>query len=76
MSGHAANDLAFAFGAAQELPLALVPLSACTAAVHWSLVRKRAHYPNDVLAGGGLGIAVALTIRKLWPPFRTAGLRL
>ncbi|MDQ4098861.1 MAG: phosphatase PAP2 family protein, partial [Actinomycetota bacterium] len=69
-SGHAASDLAFAIGAAQELPLAFLPLSACTMAVHWSLVRKRAHYPSDVLAGGALGIAVALAAWKLWPPRR------
>lgn len=67
-SGHAASDLAFAFGAAQELPRAFIPLSACTLAVHWSLVRKRAHYPTDVIAGGALGIAVALAAWKLWPP--------
>jgi membrane-associated phospholipid phosphatase len=67
-SGHAASDLAFTIGAAQELPLAFLPLSACTMAVHWSLVRKRAHYPSDVLAGGVLGIAVALGAWKLWPP--------
>ena len=70
-SGHAASDLAFAFGAAQELPRAFVPLSACTLAVHWSLVRKRAHYPSDVIAGGALGIAVALAAWKLWPPGRS-----
>ena len=70
-SGHAASDLAFAIGAAQELPLAFLPLSACTMAVHWSLVRKRAHYPSDVLAGGALGIAVALAAWKLWPPRRS-----
>ena len=72
-SGHAASDLAFAFGAAQELPVALAPLSACTMAVHWSLVRKRAHYPSDVVVGGALGIAVALAIWKLWPPASSAG---
>ena len=71
-SGHAASDLAFAIGAAQELPLAFLPLSGCTMAVHWSLVRKRAHYPSDVLAGGALGIAVALAVWKLWPPRRAA----
>ncbi|MBW3556745.1 MAG: phosphatase PAP2 family protein [Actinobacteria bacterium] len=72
-SGHAASDLAFAMGAAQELPLAFLPLSCCTMAVHWSLVRKRAHYPTDVLAGGALGIAVAFAAWKLWPPVHAAG---
>jgi membrane-associated phospholipid phosphatase len=67
-SGHAAADLAFVFGAAQEMPRAFVPLSCASAAVHWSLIRKRAHYPSDVLAGGALGIAVAVAVWKLWPP--------
>lgn len=67
-SGHSAADLAFVFGAAQELPRAFVPLSAFSMAVHWSLIRKRAHYPTDVLAGGALGIAVAFALGKLWPP--------
>ena len=71
-SGHSASDLAFTLGAAQELPLAFLPLSACTMAVHWSLVRKRAHYPSDVFAGGVLGFAVVLAAWKLWPPHRTA----
>jgi membrane-associated phospholipid phosphatase len=69
-SGHAASDLAFALGASQEVPLLFLPLSGATMAVHWSLVRKRAHYPSDVLAGGVLGIAVALAAWKLWPPQR------
>jgi membrane-associated phospholipid phosphatase len=67
-SGHAAADLAFVFGAAQEWPATFVPLSAATMAVHWSLVRKRAHYPTDVFAGGVLGVAVALAAAKLCPP--------
>ena len=67
-SGHAAADLAFVFGAAQELPILLLPMSACTLAVHWSLVRKRAHYPSDVVAGGALGLAVAGAAWVLWPP--------
>ena len=67
-SGHAAADLAFALCAAQEIPLVMLPLSAATMAVHWSLVRKRSHYPSDVLAGGVLGIAVAAVMWKVWPP--------
>jgi membrane-associated phospholipid phosphatase len=71
-SGHAASDLAFALGASQERPVLFFPLSVATMAVHWSLVRKRAHYPTDVLAGGVLGAAVAATAWKLWPPQRRA----
>lgn len=67
-SGHAASDLAFVFGAAQELPRAFVPLSCASLAVHWSLIRKRSHYPSDVLVGGALGIAVSLVVARLWPP--------
>ena len=67
-SGHAAADLAFVFGASQEMPRAFLPLSCASLAVHWTLVRKRAHYPSDVLAGGALGAAVALAAWKLWPP--------
>jgi membrane-associated phospholipid phosphatase len=69
-SGHAAADLAFNFGASQELPIVFVPLSLATLAAHWSLVRSRGHYVTDVLAGGGLGIAVALATWRLWPPRR------
>lgn len=67
-SGHAASDLAFALGAAQEIPVLLLPLSAATTAVHWALIRKRSHYVADVVVGGALGIAVALAAWKLWPP--------
>lgn len=67
-SGHAASDLAFALGASQELPPLFLPLSGATLAVHWSLIRKRGHYPSDVLVGGALGIVVALAAWKLWPP--------
>lgn len=66
-SGHAASDLAFAFGVAQVLPLLLVPLSGATLTAHWSLVRTRGHYAGDVLLGGALGIGVALAVRRLWP---------
>lgn len=67
-SGHAAADVAFVLGASQVIPLLLAPLSLATTAVHWALVRKRSHYPSDVIAGGALGIVVALVAWKLWPP--------
>ena len=70
-SGHAASDLSFTFGVAQELPLLFIPLSAATLGAHWALIRGREHYPSDVFAGGALGIAVALAARILWPPRRS-----
>lgn len=67
-SGHAATDVAFIVGVSQVLPALFLPLSGATMAGHWSLVRTRAHYLTDVLAGGALGIAVALGLRAWWPP--------
>ena len=69
-SGHAASDLSFTFGVAQELPLMFVPLSAATLGAHWALVRGREHYPSDVFACGALGIAVALAAWIARPPRR------
>jgi undecaprenyl-diphosphatase len=66
-SGHAATDVAFVFGVAQELPVLFLPLGAMAVAAHWSLVRTRGHYATDVLFGGVLGIGVVLAIRKVWP---------
>jgi membrane-associated phospholipid phosphatase len=74
-SGHTATDLAFVFSAAQELPAMFVPLAAGTATAHWSIVRTGSHYVSDVLAGGAVGIAVAWTMRKVWPVTRQAGIQ-
>jgi undecaprenyl-diphosphatase len=67
-SGHTATDLGFTFGAAQELPALLAPLSVVTLGSHWSLLRGREHYPTDIVAGGTLAFAVAAAAWKLWPP--------
>lgn len=67
-SGHAATDLAFTLGVAQEIPLLFVPLAALTMAAHWSVVRSRGHYPSDVFVGGVLAIAMALAAWRIWPP--------
>ena len=69
-SGHAATDLAFTIGVAQEIPALFLPLAVATSAGHWSLVRSRGHYPTDVLAGGVVGLAVGLAMWKVWPPRR------
>jgi hypothetical protein len=53
-SGHTASDLGFMFGAAQELPLVLIPLTIGTLGSHWSLLRARKHYPSDIVAGGAI----------------------
>ncbi|MBW3614373.1 MAG: phosphatase PAP2 family protein [Actinobacteria bacterium] len=72
-SGHAATDLAFALGVAQEVPLLFPPLALATSAAHWSIVRSRGHYPSDVFFGGVLGVAVAFGVWRLWPPGEGAG---
>ena len=67
-SGHAATDLAFSLGVAQEIPVLFIPLAGATMAAHWSLIRSRGHYPSDVVIGGLVAFAVALGVWKLWPP--------
>jgi membrane-associated phospholipid phosphatase len=67
-SGHTASDLAFMFGAAQELPLVLIPLSIGTLGSHWSLLRARSHYPSDIVAGGAIALTVSAAAWKLRPP--------
>jgi undecaprenyl-diphosphatase len=74
-SGHTASELAFALGAAQEVPLLFVPLYAATFASEWSLIRSRAHYLSDVLAGGGLAVAVGVVASKVWPSHRSVARR-
>jgi len=70
-SGHTASDLSFMFGATQEIPLLIVPLSVATLGSHWSLLRSRIHYPSDIVAGGMIAVAVTGAAWKLWPPRRT-----
>ncbi len=67
-SGHAATDLAFVLAVSQEIPLLFPVLSLSTLSAHWSLVRSRGHYATDVLAGGVLGVVVALVAWIVWPP--------
>ena len=71
-SGHTASDLGFMFGAAQELPMLLLPLSVATLGSHWSLVRSHKHYPSGVIAGGALALAVNAVAWKLRPPRHAA----
>jgi len=72
-SGHAATDVAFILSVSQVVPVLFLPLSGATMAGHWSLVRTRAHHLTDVLAGGALGVAVALALRAWWPTTPLSG---
>jgi undecaprenyl-diphosphatase len=74
-SGHTASDLSFMFGASQELPLLLVPMSAVTMGSHWSLLRARKHYPSDVIGGGAIALLVAGSAWKLCPPVKREQMR-
>ena len=74
-SGHTASDLSFMFGATQEIPLLIVPLSVATLGSHWSLMRSRIHYPSDIIAGGFVAVVVSGAAWKLWPPRPARGRR-
>ena len=69
-SGHTASDLSFILGAAQELPVVVVPLAVATAGSHWSLIRAREDYPSDVIAGGAIAFAVSAAAWKIRLPTR------
>jgi diacylglycerol kinase family enzyme/membrane-associated phospholipid phosphatase len=66
-SGHSGSAFAFATGASLEVPALSVPLGVLAGAVAYSRVYTGVHYPGDVVAGGGLGIGVALLTRSFWP---------
>lgn len=66
-SGHAASAGAFAVGASLEMPQLAGPLGLAAAAVGWSRVRTRVHYPGDVVAGLVVGAAVAVATTRWWP---------
>lgn len=66
-SGHSASAAAFATGVLLESPLLGLPVAVTAAAVATSRVAVGAHYPSDVVAGVGVGVAAGLATQTWWP---------
>ena len=62
-SGHAVTAFAMAAALAFMSPRVGWPLLLVACAVGWSRVASGSHYPSDVVAGAGLGVASAVVAR-------------
>jgi YegS/Rv2252/BmrU family lipid kinase len=59
-SGHSASAFAFAAGVGLEEPRLLLPLLPLAAAIAYSRVHLRVHYPFDVVAGAAIGVGMGV----------------